>query len=131
MAPQEFQARLNRERTDLLWLLHETRIFLEVRERPRLAPAFAEGLILDITEDQARERMRKDRAGAAGFALLVERILATPDATDSLAARVPSGPLTPFYVLSSLVIEAEMEDWDLPDGPKDRSEDSSNQTSDI
>lgn len=118
MSPQQFEARLNYERSEWSWLRTNERVFMVERRRPKLAPAFAQGLILDMTIEQARLRVRRDPEGAAGFDELLTNIFAGYPKLDIAAAQTPSDDLTPFFALCSLVLAQEREDWDLPDGPR-------------
>jgi hypothetical protein len=114
MTTQQFYDRLILERTRFLTICQQVGVWREVeRDKPRLAPAFAEGLILDMSEAQARLRIRSDPEGAAAVVELVANLLDEQTNKDTLAAGMPSENLTPFYLLSSLVIDAAHQDWDV------------------
>lgn len=120
---KEFGERLFLERLAFLLLCAEVNISEDVKTiSPRLAPLFAEKLILDLSEDQARARIRSNPKGAAAFALHVEDLVHALKTQTTLASRTPSRDLTPFYLLSSLVIDAkreapqqDLECFDFPD----------------
>jgi hypothetical protein len=113
MNRQQFYDRLVKERTVFLTLCQEEGVWEVAGYAYKLAPAFAERLILDMTEAQARNSIRAARPAAAAFSELVADILAAHPTKDSLAARIPSDNLTPFYLLCSLVLDAWQQDRQL------------------
>lgn len=73
---------------------------------PRDALPFAEGLLLDMTVEQASRRIRRDRAGALAFAEMAH------EARDLAASRkwrpvsaIPEGSAGAFYIPAVCVIE--------------------------
>lgn len=113
MTLQEFDQRMIQEEQQFLGIcldfgvwdkLHEGRI------SPTLARAFAEGLILDLSVENARARMRSDPAGAAAVAEVVQALIHDRKSRPHLAATMPSENMTPFYVMSSLVLDVSQEE---------------------
>lgn len=104
--PKQFDQRLLEERFRFAKLCEQERVFqLVERIAPVLAPEFAEGLILDLSEDQALRRIRCNRPGAAALAAVVSRLVDERRTRPALAATIPEQPLTPFYVLAALVLD--------------------------
>jgi len=73
---------------------------------PRDALPFAEGLLLDMTVEQANRRIRQDPAGALAFAEMAHeaRDLAASGKWRPVTS-IPEGSATPFYIPAVCVIE--------------------------
>lgn len=110
MTLDEFEKRYEQEIYQFLKLHGEEGVSqgVEIIE-PKLAPAFAERLIICLDLDSARKQIRMDRAGAEGFAELVQRLVDPEDTRPFLAARMPREHLSAFFLLCSIVIDAARE----------------------
>lgn len=107
MTPAEFFERHLQERHRFLRLCREENVWARAETATETAArAFAQGLILDLTEAQARARMRLDPTGAASVAAVVAALVRDRKTRPLLAERLPSEELTPFYLLSALVLDA-------------------------
>jgi hypothetical protein len=80
------------------------------RVSPTLALAFAEGLILDLSVEDTRARIHSDPAGAAAVCEVVQARIHDRKTRPLLAADIPREHLTPFYVMSSLVLDVPEQD---------------------
>lgn len=88
-------------------LCADTKVWLHVRAIcPERTSTFAEKLILDLSKEQARARIMSNPEGVGGFVLLAVAILRDRKNRPFLASNMPSTSLTPFYLLSSVVIDA-------------------------
>lgn len=77
------------------------------------APGFAEKLILCLDEAGAERAIVDDAAGAAQLARMVDGLVQGPGHMPLSASTMPVEKLTPFYVLSALVLDMEKRNWNL------------------
>lgn len=107
MTRTQFDQRLFEEAVTFVQLCADTKVWLHVRAIcPERTSTFAEKLILDLSKEQARARIMSNPEGVGGFVLLAVAILRDRKNRPFLASNMPSTSLTPFYLLSSVVIDA-------------------------
>lgn len=107
MTLEEFDRRMLREEQQFLAICLEFEVWdnlVDGRISPKLATAFAEGLILDLSAEATRARIQLNPAGAAAVAEVVQALTHDRKERPRLAATMPRENLTPFYVMSSLVL---------------------------
>lgn len=118
MTLHEFDRRMIHEEQQFLALCLEFGVWdrlAEGRVLPTLAPAFAEALILDLSVEATRARIESDPAGAAAVCEVVQALIHDRKTRPLLAAAMPRENLTPFYVMSSLVLDVpkpELEEFE-------------------
>jgi len=118
MTLHEFDQRMIHEEQQFLAMCLEIGVWdklAEGRVSPTLAPAFAESLILDLDVAATRARIQSDPAGAAAVAEVVQALIHDRKNRPLLAAAMPRENLTPFYVMSSLVLDVtkpELEEFE-------------------
>ena len=125
MTPKQFDERYIEELHRFLKLCEQERVFFLVeRIRPRIAPQFASELIHDLTEGEALKRIQSNIEGAAALAVLSQELARERSNRPSLAAQMPQGELTPFFVLSSMVLFAAHDDRTFLETATDETPDS-------
>ena len=77
---------------------------------PTRARVFAEGLILDLDVSATKARIKSDPAGAAAVTEVVQALIHDRKTRPHLAAGMPRGKMTPFYVMSSLILDTSQEE---------------------
>jgi hypothetical protein len=114
MTLEEFDRRMIEEEQKFLEMALAEGIWdkIQGKIRPTCAAAFAEALILDLSSEATKDRIHADPAGAAAVLEVVQARIGTRSTRPVLAARLPSANLTPFYVMSSLVLDVPYEDFE-------------------
>ncbi len=112
MTLQEFDIRMIQEEKRFLGMCLEAGIWDTVADRvlPTRARAFAEALSLDLSVEATRARIQADPAGAAAVCEVVQAQIHDRKNRKLLAERLPSGELTPCYVMSAFVLDVSLEE---------------------
>lgn len=115
---KEWNDRLKDEQWRFRKLCEEARVFHRVGTiRARRAVEFAEGLILDLSDEEARTRIQANAEGAAAVLMVTHQLVFPRSNRETLAGRISGGDLPPFYLLASLVLDAAADRVDSGDPP--------------
>ncbi len=113
MTLQQFDGRMIEEEQQFLEMCLEFRVWDKLeggQVLPTRAISFAEALILDLSREATKARIQSDPAGAAAVCEVVQARIHDRNTRPVLAAAMPCKNLTPFYVMSSLVLDVPPEE---------------------